>query len=346
MGTTALSHDDRWWAVRADTADGPSGRRRSPSRRRRRRFLRAPTHRPPAVLPARPRPPPRVDPRRQSGKSSARAPSASSPTRATRASGCGSSAAATAATAGCAGSGPCSESPTMSGYPTAASWRSWTGRTRSGPSTRRREACARWPSSTLGTRSRAPTAGPMVADTVHPDVGPAALPGARRAGPPHRLRIGRLVDRGGPLLRRGRGGGSPACPQSAAELVAGTPGGRRRTRSRRPRSVAATDRVDYLLTWNLRHIAGAAARSRIERACRNTGYEPPVICTPNELMEEYDHGDIAELRAIRQEYAARFDYDVEAMFRDIRARQEASGREYVQLPARRPASTAQDRLTP
>ncbi len=30
---------------------------------------------------------------------------------------------------------------------------------------------------------------------------------------------------------------------------------------------------------------------------------------------------IAELRAIREAYAARFDYDVEAMFRDIRARQ-------------------------
>ena len=29
---------------------------------------------------------------------------------------------------------------------------------------------------------------------------------------------------------------------------------------------------------------------------------------------------IAELRSIRQAYAARFDYDVEAMFRDIRAR--------------------------
>ena len=44
---------------------------------------------------------------------------------------------------------------------------------------------------------------------------------------------------------------------------------------------------------------------------------------------------IAELRAIRQEYAARFNYDVDAMFRDIRARQEASGREYVRLPSRR-----------
>lgn len=59
-------------------------------------------------------------------------------------------------------------------------------------------------------------------------------------------------------------------------------------------SVAATNQVDHLLTWNLRHIASAAARSRTERACRKAGYEPPVICTPNELMEEYDDGDQAE----------------------------------------------------
>ena len=44
---------------------------------------------------------------------------------------------------------------------------------------------------------------------------------------------------------------------------------------------------------------------------------------------------IAELRAFRKTYAARFNHDVEAMFRDIRARQEASGREYVRLPTRR-----------
>lgn len=56
-------------------------------------------------------------------------------------------------------------------------------------------------------------------------------------------------------------------------------------------AIAATNRVDYLLTWNLRHIANAAVRSRIERACRKADYEPPVICTPNELMEEYSYGD-------------------------------------------------------
>ena len=52
---------------------------------------------------------------------------------------------------------------------------------------------------------------------------------------------------------------------------------------------------------------------------------------------------IAELRAIRREYAARFNYDVDAMFRDIRAKQEASGREYVRLPARLPTAAAPDR---
>ena len=56
-------------------------------------------------------------------------------------------------------------------------------------------------------------------------------------------------------------------------------------------AIAAANKVDYLLTWNLHHIANAAARSRIERACRKAGYEPPVICTPNELMGEYDYGD-------------------------------------------------------
>ena len=45
---------------------------------------------------------------------------------------------------------------------------------------------------------------------------------------------------------------------------------------------------------------------------------------------------IAEIRAIRDEHAARFNYDVKAIFRDIQARQKASGRTYVRYPARLP----------
>lgn len=51
---------------------------------------------------------------------------------------------------------------------------------------------------------------------------------------------------------------------------------------------------------------------------------------------------IAELRAVRDEHAARFNYDVEEIFRDIQAQQEASGREYVRLPPRRVASADEE----
>ena len=44
--------------------------------------------------------------------------------------------------------------------------------------------------------------------------------------------------------------------------------------------------ADYLLTWNLKHIANAAVRNKVEALCRAEGYEPAVICTPEELMEE------------------------------------------------------------
>jgi predicted nucleic acid-binding protein len=49
-------------------------------------------------------------------------------------------------------------------------------------------------------------------------------------------------------------------------------------------SIAATSGVKYLLTWNFKHIANAILRKRIESVCRNAGFEPPTICTPDELM--------------------------------------------------------------
>lgn len=50
-------------------------------------------------------------------------------------------------------------------------------------------------------------------------------------------------------------------------------------------AIAAANGADYLVTWNFRHIANAAMRSRIERVCRRAGCEPPAICTPAELGE-------------------------------------------------------------
>ena len=51
-------------------------------------------------------------------------------------------------------------------------------------------------------------------------------------------------------------------------------------------AVAVVNGMDYLLTWNCTHIANASLRSQIDTVCRSNGYEPPIICTPEELMEE------------------------------------------------------------
>lgn len=51
-------------------------------------------------------------------------------------------------------------------------------------------------------------------------------------------------------------------------------------------AAAAVHGVDYLMTWNLKHIANAVTRYKIESTCRESGYEPPIICTPEELLEE------------------------------------------------------------
>lgn len=50
-------------------------------------------------------------------------------------------------------------------------------------------------------------------------------------------------------------------------------------------SIATVHRIDYLLTWNCRHIANAHVRKMVGRNFRAAGYEPPVICTPEELGE-------------------------------------------------------------
>ncbi len=54
---------------------------------------------------------------------------------------------------------------------------------------------------------------------------------------------------------------------------------------------------------------------------------------------------VAEIRAVRDEHAARLGYDVAAIFRDIRAMQDASKADYVRYPARS-ASTEHGNTAP
>lgn len=51
-------------------------------------------------------------------------------------------------------------------------------------------------------------------------------------------------------------------------------------------AIATVHGMDYLLTWNCTHIANAIMRPKIKSICRSAEYEPPIICTPPELVEQ------------------------------------------------------------
>lgn len=69
------------------------------------------------------------------------------------------------------------------------------------------------------------------------------------------------------LLREG--GVPPTEPRDAAHIA-----------------LAASHGVQFLVTWNFRHIANAERRGKIERVCRTAGFEPPIICSPENLLEK------------------------------------------------------------
>ncbi len=49
-------------------------------------------------------------------------------------------------------------------------------------------------------------------------------------------------------------------------------------------AVAAVHGVDYLLTWNCRHLDNAETKPVMRKICGECGYVVPEICTPQELM--------------------------------------------------------------
>ena len=51
-------------------------------------------------------------------------------------------------------------------------------------------------------------------------------------------------------------------------------------------AVAAVHGIDYLLTWNCRHIDNAVVKPLLRSICAVTWYQCPEICTPMELLSE------------------------------------------------------------
>ncbi len=49
-------------------------------------------------------------------------------------------------------------------------------------------------------------------------------------------------------------------------------------------AVASVHAVDYLLSWNCKHIVNAEMQDAIRKVCETSGYKFPKICTPEELL--------------------------------------------------------------
>jgi predicted nucleic acid-binding protein len=56
-------------------------------------------------------------------------------------------------------------------------------------------------------------------------------------------------------------------------------------------AISSVQGLDYLLTWNCRHIDNAATKPLVRSICAIVGYRCPEICTPLELLSE-EHDDV------------------------------------------------------
>ena len=55
-------------------------------------------------------------------------------------------------------------------------------------------------------------------------------------------------------------------------------------------AIAAVNGIDYLLTWNCKHLANPHITPKVARSCRRAGYRPPEICTPETIIRRVVYG--------------------------------------------------------
>lgn len=51
-------------------------------------------------------------------------------------------------------------------------------------------------------------------------------------------------------------------------------------------ALASVHRIDFLVTWNFKHIANPHIRERLRMKINDSGHRMPVMCSPEELLNE------------------------------------------------------------
>ena len=111
-------------------------------------------------------------------------------------------------------------------------------------------------------------------------------------------------------------------------------------------AVTVVNGIEYLTSWNYKHIVNETKRQHIDQVCRASGYQPIILCTPAELIEEIQMKEeqhppmdpiLEECYRMKAEFNARFK-TMEELVDYLKAenkKNKAEGWKYISPPAKR-----------
>ncbi|RKU08683.1 hypothetical protein C6501_16210 [Candidatus Poribacteria bacterium] len=108
-------------------------------------------------------------------------------------------------------------------------------------------------------------------------------------------------------------------------------------------AIAAVHNLDYLISWNYKHLVNENKRQYINRVCRDAGFQPTTICTPIDLIEEIKMKEkpdpptdpiLEEIYRMKEEFAAKFNSmeELTVYLKEVNAQEKARGRKYRPAP--------------
>ncbi len=108
-------------------------------------------------------------------------------------------------------------------------------------------------------------------------------------------------------------------------------------------AIAVVNGIEYLTSWNYKHIVNETKRQHIDQVCRAAGYHPTILYTPVELIEEMhvkekEHPPmdpiLEECYKMKEEFAARFKTMQELVdyLKAENKKNKAEGWKYISLP--------------
>lgn len=108
-------------------------------------------------------------------------------------------------------------------------------------------------------------------------------------------------------------------------------------------AIAVVHSIEYLVSWNYKHIVNETKRQHINDVCLATGYQPITLCTPEELIEEMQIKEpiepqtdpiLEECYRMKAEFAAQFN-SIEELYDYLKAaekKRKAQGKRYIDPP--------------